>query len=61
MNKINSKPRLLKELAKFYNVDERTFKDWLNCNQLKHIVKNKKGYYFTINEINIIIEHLGEP
>jgi len=57
--KLTEKPRMLKELANAYDVDAKTFKSWLNCNTLKHI--EPEGYYYSIKQINEIINHLGEP
>lgn len=56
--KITDKPRTLKELAAYYEVDTRTFKKWLECETLSGI-KPYKGYYFSINQVNKICEHLG--
>lgn len=58
---ITSKPRLLSELATYYNVDVKTFKKWLRCPQLEHILNEKVGYYFSIAQIKEIISHLDTP
>ncbi len=62
-NKINitSRPRMLSQLASYYNVDVKTFKKWLKCPQLEHILKEKIGYYFSIAQIKEIVAHLDEP
>ena len=58
--KLDAKPRTLSELALAYgNIDKRTFKQWLLCNELKHIKPH--GNYFLISQIKEIINHLGEP
>lgn len=57
--KITDKPRTLKELAAYYEVDTRTFKSWLNCKALEGI-KPESGYYYSINQVKKIVEHLGE-
>lgn len=57
--KITDKPRFIYELAQYYNVSVRTFKNWLNVPQLQHLL-NKKGYYYTIKEVREIVDHLGE-
>lgn len=51
---------MLKELASAYNVNQKTFKAWLNCNTLKHI-QPEVGFYYSIKQVNEIINHLGEP
>ena len=58
--KLDSKPRTLKELAHAYNnVDKRTFKQWLQCEELKDIKPN--GRYYMIPQVKAIVKHLGEP
>jgi len=59
--KLTDKPRFLSELAIAYNVNKKTFKDWLFCETLKDIMNSRKKYYFTISEVKRIVEHLGEP
>jgi len=56
---IDAKPRLLKELAKAYGVNSKTFKAWLGYDSLKHITP--EGYYYSIKQIGEIVNHLGEP
>ena len=53
-----SKPRTLKELAAYYEVDKRTLKKWLSCPTLANI-RPETGYYFSVNQIKTIIKHLG--
>lgn len=53
-----SKPRTLKEFARYYEVDKRTFKKWLSCPTLKD-VRPERGYYFSVNQVKTIIKHLG--
>jgi len=57
---IAAKPRMLKELASAYSVNQKTFKAWLSCKTLSHI-KPDNGYYYSIRQITEIISHLGEP
>lgn len=57
--RITDKPRTLKELAAYYEVDTRTFKNWLKCKTLEGITR-ENGYYFSINQVKQIVEHLGE-
>lgn len=56
--RIDSKPRTLKELAIYYDVSYQTLKNWLKCEHLKGIIP-ERGYYFSIKQVKIIIEHLG--
>ena len=58
---ITDKPRLVSELASFYSVDVKTFKKWLQCDQLKHVLEQKIGNYFSIAQIKEIIAHLDTP
>lgn len=58
---ITNKPRTLKDLAEFYSVDIRTMRSWLDSPQLKHILDNKIGNYFSIAQIKEIIAHLDTP
>lgn len=57
---ITSKPRTLKELASFYSVAPKTFKSWLNCPTLQH-VHPESGNYYSIKQVQEIVNHLGEP
>jgi hypothetical protein len=57
--KITDKPRMLKELAAAYGVNQKTFKSWLTCRTLIHILP--EGYYYSIKQVNEIVNHLGEP
>jgi len=59
MDKIDSRPRTLKELAQRYNVSKNTFKSWLLYDSLKHI--KPIGRFFSILQIKEIVNHLGEP
>ena len=58
-DRITDKPCTLKMLANYYQVDVRTFKSWLNCEKLKGI-KPENGYYFSLKQVKMIIEHLGD-
>ena len=57
--KLTDKPRLLKELADAYHVDSKTFKSWIESKTLSHI--EPKGYYYNINQVTEIVNHLEEP
>ncbi|MBQ9434924.1 MAG: hypothetical protein IJU33_02220 [Bacteroidales bacterium] len=56
---LTSRPRTLKEIATYYNVDVKTVKNWLSCDTLKD-VQPEKGRYYSIRQLKRIIEHLGE-
>lgn len=58
--KITDKPRTLKELAAFYQVNTKTFKNWLNCETLRNI-RPENGYYYSISQLKLIVSHIGEP
>lgn len=58
---ITDKPRLVSELAEFYSVDVKTFKKWMQCDQLRHIQDEKEGNYYSIAQIREIIAHLDTP
>lgn len=59
--RINSRPRLMKEMAMAYGVDVRTFKHWLRKHPDIPSDHPTTGYYFSIAEINVIIHAIGEP
>jgi hypothetical protein len=58
--KITYKPCTLKELAVLYHVSIKTMRKWLGCDSLKNIVP-ERGYYYSIRQVKLIMEHLGEP
>ena len=53
------RPCCLKDLAALYEVRPRTIKVWLNKHQLA--IGEKVGRYYTIKQMEIIIDKLGEP
>ncbi|MDR1543884.1 MAG: DUF4248 domain-containing protein [Prevotellaceae bacterium] len=59
MEKLTGKPKTMKELAAAYSVSKKTFKNWLQYPPLDSLRKN--GYYFSINQVEEIVKHLGEP
>lgn len=59
--KLTGSPRILKELAQAYGVSKKTLKSWLACDSLKHVLGDKIGNYFTIAQVQAIVDHLGEP
>lgn len=56
---LTAQPRTLKEIAIYYKVDTKTVKKWLSCNTLKDI-KPESGRYYSIRQLKLIVEHLGE-
>lgn len=48
-----------KELAVIYEVDDRTFKRWIEPHYLA--IGPKVGHFYTINQVEIIFEKLGRP
>lgn len=58
--KVTDKPRTLKELANIYQVNTKTFKNWLNCDTLRDI-RPENGYYYSITQLKLIVSHIGEP
>lgn len=58
MKPIDSSPRTIGELARYYEVDPKTFKKWLDCPTLCGI-RPETGNYFSINQVKIIVNHLG--
>lgn len=55
---IDAKPRLLCELAVYYDVSRNTMRKWLNSDSLAHI-KPETGNYFSVKQVKMIVEHLG--
>jgi hypothetical protein len=47
------------ELHQIYNVSYKTFIIWLK--PIKEKVGKRKGYYYSIEQLKIIFEHLGFP
>jgi hypothetical protein len=53
------RPYSLKELAALYDVKPRTVKIWLE--QFSTFIGDKKGRFYTIKQIEIIFDKIGEP
>jgi hypothetical protein len=53
------KPYTMKELAKLYHVTGPTFLKWLKRNQ--DAIGERMGHTFTIRQVEIIFDILGEP
>ena len=48
-----------RELSEKYNISIRTFNTWLKPFEEK--VGTKRGRYYTVNQVKIILEALGLP
>lgn len=57
--RITSKPRTISELAAYYQVDVRTFKQWMSCPTLCEI-RPEKGRFYSIKQVRVIVGHLGD-
>lgn len=56
---INAKPLTTGQLAELYQVNERTFKNWLE--PYIQEVGEKRGNFYTITQVEIIFAKLGIP
>ena len=56
---ITLKPYTVLELARMYEVSDRTLKKWLK--PFEEEVGKKNGYFYTIAQVKIIFEKLGMP
>ena len=48
-----------KEFAEIYQVSVKTFNSWLK--PFEHKVGAKRGRYYTLNQVKIILETIGLP
>ena len=58
-NRIAPRPYSITELARLYQVSNRVMKNWLR--PLASAIGEKIGRYYTIRQVEIIFEELGEP
>ena len=58
-DKFDLKASTNKEMAAIYGVSVRTFNSWIKPFEEK--VGEKRGRYYTVNQVVIIIEVLGLP
>jgi hypothetical protein len=58
-DKFELKASTKKEMAAIYGVSVRTFNSWIKPFEEK--VGEKRGRYYTVNQVVIIIEVLGLP
>ncbi len=56
---ITVRPYSLKELAALYDVKPRTVKIWLQ--PFSSVIGDKKGRFYTIKQVEIIFDKIGEP
>jgi len=57
--RVPRKPYSLRELGKLYGVCARTLKKWLE--PIEAEVGPRRGRFYTINQVELIFEKLGEP
>ena len=56
---LSVKPYMPGELAKYYQVSEKTFRCWLT--QFKERLGKRNGRYFNIKQVELIFQELGTP
>lgn len=56
---IEVKPYMPGELAKLYQVSEKTFRCWLSG--FKDKLGKRSGRYFNIKQVELIFQELGTP
>lgn len=49
----------IKELARFYGVCDKTLLKWMK--PFSNEIRERQGRYFTVAQVKIIFEKLGEP
>jgi hypothetical protein len=54
-----TKPYMPGELAKYYQVSEKTFRCWLTAFTEK--LGKRSGRYFNIKQVELIFQELGTP
>ena len=58
-NKLELKPYSKTELARIYGISVRCLNNWLD--KFKTEIGEKRGRYFNVNQVRVIIEKLGLP
>jgi hypothetical protein len=53
------KPYTMKDLAELYHVTQPTFRNWLKKHQ--DAIGERMGHTYTIRQVEIIFDRLGEP
>lgn len=56
---LSIKPYMPGELAKYYQVSEKTFRCWLSA--FKDKLGKRSGRYFNIKQVELIFQELGTP
>lgn len=56
---IEIKPYMISELAKFYQVSDKTFRCWLKG--LGERLGKRIGRYYTIKQVELIFHEFGTP
>jgi hypothetical protein len=56
---LSIKPYMPGELAKYYQVSEKTFRCWLTA--FKDKLGKRSGRYFNIKQVELIFQELGTP
>ena len=56
---IEVKPYMIGELAKHFQVSEKTFRCWLK--DITERVGQRKGRYYTIKQVEMIFQEFGIP
>lgn len=56
---VQLRPYKFGELARFYNVSEKTFRKWLE--PFKNELGERCGHYYSIAQVKIIFEKLSLP
>ena len=57
--KIKLRPYTVLDLAKMYEVSDKTMKKWIKPFESK--VGEKNGYFYSIAQVKMIFEKLGAP
>lgn len=56
---IRIKAYTMQELAQLYQVNDRTIRRWLK--PFRQEIGKREGHFFTLKQIRIIFEKIGEP
>lgn len=56
---VEIKPYMISELSKFYQVSDKTFRNWLKA--LEDKLGKRLGRYYSIKQVEIIFRELGIP
>ena len=59
VSQLQVRPYSYKELTQLYGVSKRTFQNWLK--PFMEEIGEKRGRYFTVNQIEIVFKKLGFP